>query len=409
MAPFVALIIAIAALPLALPRLWERPWFQAFVVVVLSAPPAVYLLDTGRSGALLHAAESYASFICTLGALFVAAGGVYASVNLEPTPRNNLLFLVTGSVLASVVGTMGASVLVIRPLLRTNRQRRNVAHLVPFFILAVGNAGGLLTPLGDPPLLLGFIEGVPFFWTLRLWPAWLLYVTLIAAVFFFVDRRAYAKETPAAPARDTVETAPAKLRGAHNLLWLVAVVGAALLPSGWREGAMLVIGATSFFGTARAIHVANQLSFAPLVEVAMLFAGLFVCLVPVEAGLESRAAELPLRHGWQLFWGSGLLSAVLDNAPTYAAFTALARGLSAGKSELVACVTPLLLGAISIGTVVMGATTYIGNGPNLVVKAIAERSGYKMPSFARFALFAFVTMLPAHLLVTAVLVFLERR
>jgi Na+/H+ antiporter NhaD/arsenite permease-like protein len=172
---------------------------------------------------------------------------------------------------------------------------------------------------------------------------------------------------------------------------------------------MLVIGATSFFGTARAIHVANQLSFAPLVEVAMLFAGLFVCLVPVEAGLESRAAELPLRHGWQLFWGSGLLSAVLDNAPTYAAFTALARGLSAGKSELVACVTPLLLGAISIGTVVMGATTYIGNGPNLVVKAIAERSGYKMPSFARFALFAFVTMLPAHLLVTAVLVFLERR
>jgi Na+/H+ antiporter NhaD/arsenite permease-like protein len=328
--------------------------------------------------------------------------------DLEATPKTNVAFLVGGSALASLIGTTGASVLVLRPLLRTNSQRQYKAHLVPFFILAVANAGGLLTPLGDPPLLVGFISGVPFFWTLKLFPVWLLYVGSFAIILYLVDRRAYARESAAALALDRREKTPLEVKGWRNLVWLGAIVGAAFLPPGVRDVAMVGIAAASYFGTSRDIHERNQFSLAPLAEVALLFAGLFACLVPLEIGLATRASELPLKHGWQLFWASGALSAVLDNAPTYAAFAALGRGLSIGHAELVAGITPVKLMAISAGSVVMGATTYIGNGPNLIVKSMAERSGQALPSFVRFAIFAFFTMLPAHLVMTAVLIFLER-
>jgi Na+/H+ antiporter NhaD/arsenite permease-like protein len=164
----------------------------------------------------------------------------------------------------------------------------------------------------------------------------------------------------------------------------------------------------SYFGTRREIHVLNQFSLAPLLEVALVFSGLFVCLIPIESGLTEHAAQLPLQRSWQLFWVTGLLSALLDNAPTHAAFSALARGLSAGHADLVAGITPLKLAAISAGAVVMGATTYIGNGPNLMVKSIAEESGYVLPSFGRFARFAFAAMLPAHLVMTAVFALMDR-
>ncbi|HEY3234806.1 MAG TPA: sodium:proton antiporter, partial [Polyangiaceae bacterium] len=193
----------------------------------------------------------------------------------------------------------------------------------------------------------------------------------------------------------------------RNLGWLGATVLAVLLPPFFREAAMITIALASYFGTSREVHRLNQFSFAPIAEVALLFSGLFACLVPIEQGLTALARDLPLKKCWQLFWVSGGLSSLLDNAPTYAAFAALARGLSAGQTELIAGITPLKLAAISAGTVVMGATTYIGNGPNLMVKAMAERSGCEVPSFARFALFAFVAMLPAHLVMTAAFVLLE--
>jgi Na+/H+ antiporter NhaD/arsenite permease-like protein len=407
MFPFVGLVLSMAFMPMLWPHAWEKRWFQALVVVACSAPVLYFFLTHGHERHVAHAGSEYVAFIATLGALFVTAGGIYANGDLEATPRTNVLFLLIGSALASIIGTTGASMLMIRPLLRTNSQRKNTAHLAPFMILAVANAGGLLTPLGDPPLLVGFIGGVPFFWTLRLFPVWLLYVASFAIALYVVDRRAYTDESPAALRRDRSERSPLELRGGLNVGLLLAIVPAAFLPGGLRELAMLAIAVASYFLTAREVHQLNTFSLAPILEVGLLFAGLFACLVPIELGLATRAHELPLQKSWQLFWVSGGLSAVLDNAPTYAAFAALGRGLSQGHQNLVAGVDPLMLVAVSAGSVVMGATTYIGNGPNLMVKAIAERSGYALPGFFRYAIFAFLAMLPAHLVMTMVFVFLE--
>jgi Na+/H+ antiporter NhaD/arsenite permease-like protein len=406
--PFAGLVLSMAFMPVLWPRMWERLWFQALLVLASGIPVAWFFVARGHVGEMTHAGAEYVTFIATLATLFVTAGGVFVNGDFEATPRTNVLFLLLGSVLASIVGTMGASMLLIRPLLRTNSQRKNTAHLVPFMILSVANAGGLLTPLGDPPLLIGFVGGVPFFWTLRLFPVWLLYVGSIALALYWVDRRAYRNETPDALRHDRDQRKPFELRGVRNVVLLFAILPASLLPAGAREITLLAIGALSYALTPREVHRLNAFSLDPILEVGLLFAGLFVCLVPIELELSARAHELPLRQAWQLFWVSGGLSGILDNAPTYAALTALGRGLSEGQPELVAGVEPLMLGAVSVGCVVMGATTYIGNGPNLIVKTIAERAEYSMPSFFRYAFFAFVTMLPAHLVMTLVFVLLER-
>lgn len=408
MFPFVGLVLSMAFMPMLWPHAWEKRWFQALVVAACSTPVLWFFLTHGHQAHVALAGAEYVAFIATLGALFVTAGGIYANGDLEATPRTNVLFLLIGSVLASIIGTTGASMLMIRPLLRTNSQRKNTAHLAPFMILAVANAGGLLTPLGDPPLLVGFIGGVPFFWTLRLFPVWLLYVASFALALYVVDRRAYREESAEALARDRREKKPLEFRGGLNVALLLAIIPAAFLPAGFREVAMLAIAGLSYFFTSRDVHALNTFSLAPILEVGLLFAGLFACLVPIELGLGARAHELPLQKSWQLFWVSGGLSAVLDNAPTYAAFAALGRGLSLGHANLVAGIDPLMLTAVSAGSVVMGATTYIGNGPNLMVKAIAERSGYALPGFFRYAIFAFVAMLPAHVVMTAAFVLMER-
>jgi Na+/H+ antiporter NhaD/arsenite permease-like protein len=405
--PFPALVLAIAVLPIVAPRAWERRWFQVTVVSLCTVPVLAYLALSGRLHAIAEATTSYTSFVATLGALYVTSGGVRLTGDIEAKPSTNVGLIVLGAILASFVGTTGASMLMIRPLLWTNRQREHRAHLVPFFIIAVANAGGLLTPLGDPPLLVGYIEGVPFFWTLRLFPAWLLYVGVTAIALYFVDRSAYARESAAALALDRAEVVPLKLAGKRNVALMIAVVPAALLPLGLREFAMAAIAGVSLAVTPAAQRRASGFTFAPIVDVAIIFIGLFECLGPIQGALAAAAPWLPLRHGWQLFWGSGLLSSVLDNAPTYTAFAALARGASNGAG-LVAGVAPYKLAAVSIGSVVMGATTYIGNGPNLMVKAIAERDGFPTPSFIRYAIFAFTAMLPAHLVTTLVLAYLDR-
>lgn len=406
--PFVGLVLSMASLPLVLPHWWEKRAVQAGIVVACAAPVAWFLVRQGLLPELIHCLRDYGTFICTLGALYVAAGGVFASADLEATPAVNVGFVLVGSALASVIGTTGASVLVIRPLLRTNKQRQHIGHLVPFFILAVSNAGGMLTPLGDPPLLVGFVSGVPFFWTLKLFPIWVAYNGFFAVLLYFIDRRAYARESPEALKRDRVEQQPLSVRGKRNLALLGCIVVAAFLPVGLRELALVAIALGSYFGTPRAVHEDNHFSFGPIVEVALLFVGLFVCLVPIEVQMGHSAKDLPIRESYQLFWASGLLSGVLDNAPTYAAFSALAKGLSQGQPNLVNGITELKLMAVSAGSVVMGATTYIGNGPNLIVKSIAERAGISMPSFARYAIFAFATMLPVHVLVTLAFIVLER-
>jgi len=395
--PFALLVVGIAALPIAFPQLWAKVWAQAGFALLCAAPVALYCLLADRHEPLLETLGAYTSFVLTIAALYVVASGVFVSGDIEATPSNNVALIAVGALLASVIGTTGASILLVRPLLRTNQQREHRDHLIPFFILAVSNAGGMLTPLGDPPLLLGYLEGVPFFWTLSLWPYWLWYVGAICALAYWVDRRAYARESPLALARDRSRVEPLALRGRRNLFVLLLILAAVGLPSGWREAALMALGVTSYVSTPATLHAQNGFSFHPIVEVAVLFAGLFVCLVPIEVNLAAAAPHLPLREPWQLFWASGTLSGVLDNAPTYAAFTALGRGLSQGSPDLVAGVAPVFLTAVSVGSVVMGATTYIGNGPNLMVKAIAERSGHAMPSFVRYAGFALLVLLPLHL------------
>jgi Na+/H+ antiporter NhaD/arsenite permease-like protein len=405
--PFTSLVLGIAALPMVVPNLWGKLSFQAAVSAACAAPIVVFLLQGGHSDHLVQSATSYASFIATIGALYVVTSGIFVSGDIEATPRTNVTLILGGAVLASVIGTTGASVLLLRPLLRTNKQREYRGHLVPFFILLVSNAGGLLTPLGDPPLLLGYLEGVPFLWTLRLFPWWALYVVVIGVALYVIERRAYANEPAEAKARDRAEIVPLALHGKFNVALLAGIVGAVLLPSPLREAAMLAIAGTSYKLTTKEIHDNNGFSLMPIIEVAVIFAGLFVCLAPIEVLLAERAPSLPLHHAWQLFWGSGMLSSVLDNAPTYAAFGALARGLSHGAPHLVAGMTPVHLTAISVGSVVMGATTYIGNGPNLIVKSLAERAGFAMPSFARYAAFAISVLVPIHVVTTIALMWLE--
>jgi Na+/H+ antiporter NhaD/arsenite permease-like protein len=408
MLPFGVLVLCIAALPLIFPGAWGKHGFQALVALACAAPVVGFLLYAGHRDHLVSAVTSYLSFVATIGALYITASGILVAGDIEATPRTNLTFLVGGALLSSFIGTTGASILMIRPVLRTNAQRVHRQHMVPFFILAVSNAGGLLTPLGDPPLLLGYLEGVPFLWTLRLFPYWLFYVGAVAALFYVVERRAYRREPEQAIKVDRAAIVPLAIQGKRNVFLLFAIVGAVLLPSGWREGAMLAIAAISYLGTPHELHERNGFSFGPIVEVAVLFAGLFACLSPIEVNLARAAPDLPIQRAWQLFWCSGILSSVLDNAPTYAAFAALARGLSHGQADLVAGITDLNLAAVSVGSVVMGATTYIGNGPNLMVKAIAERAGYAMPSFARYAIFAMSALVPLHLVTTLVLIWLER-
>jgi Na+/H+ antiporter NhaD/arsenite permease-like protein len=405
--PFTSLVLGIAALPMVVPNLWGKLSFQGAVSAVCAAPIVVFLLSRGHSEHLLQATRSYASFIATIGALYVVTSGIFVSGDIEATPRTNLVLILGGAALASLIGTTGASVLLLRPLLRTNRQRVHRGHLVPFFILLVSNAGGLLTPLGDPPLLLGYLEGVPFLWTLRLFPWWALYVVAIGAVLYLAERRAYAQEPDEAKERDRRQIVPLALHGKMNVALLAAIVAAVLLPSPLREAGMLAIAGTSYKLTAKDIHENNGFSIMPIVEVAVIFAGLFVCLSPIEVLLAEHAPSLPLHHAWQLFWGSGILSSLLDNAPTYAAFGALARGLSEGAPDLVSGMTPAHLTAISVGSVVMGATTYIGNGPNLIVKTLAERAGYATPSFARYAVFALAVLVPIHVVTTLTLMYLE--
>jgi Na+/H+ antiporter NhaD/arsenite permease-like protein len=399
--PFVAMLLAIAVLPLWVPWWWEHNRNKVLLSAVLGVPVlALYLVR--RPDAVLHVAEDYVSFIILLGGLFVISGGVLLRGDLEATPVVNATFLAGGAVLASLVGTTGASMLLIRPLLQTNRERRHTIHTVVFFIFLVSNVGGMLTPLGDPPLFLGYLEGVPFTWTLRLWPYWLLMVLTLLVTYVVWDSVAYAREPLDAIRRDRAEIEPLRVRGALNALWLLGVVGAvALLHAPSREVAIVALAGLSLWRTPSAVRRANRFSAAPMLEVAALFAGIFLTMLPAIELLRTRGSELGVREPWQFFWATGTLSSFLDNAPTYVTFLALAQGL--GLAREVVGVPASLLAAISVGAVAMGANTYIGNAPNFMVKAIAEEAGVKMPSFLGYMLYSGAVLIPLFVLVTVVL------
>jgi Na+/H+ antiporter NhaD/arsenite permease-like protein len=291
--------------------------------------------------------------------------------------------------------------LLIRPLLQTNRERRHVTHTVIFFVFLVSNIGGMLTPLGDPPLFLGYLGGVPFAWTFRLWPQWLLMVGVLLLLYLAWDSRQYAREPIAALARDRRTVEPLSVRGGLNGLGLAGVVLAvAVLGAPLREIAIVALGALSLWRTPRAIRRANEFTWAPMVEVAVLFFGIFLTMIPALELLRLRGSELGVRQGWQFFWASGGLSSFLDNAPTYLTFLALAQGL--GLAREVVGVPHAILTAISVGSVAMGANTYIGNAPNFMVRAIAEEAGVKMPSFFGYMLYSGAILIPLFILVTLI-------
>jgi Na+/H+ antiporter NhaD/arsenite permease-like protein len=399
--PFALLLVAIAVLPLVAHRWWEHNRNKAVVGGLLAAPVAAWLAMRDPH-ALGHAAVEYVSFVVLLGSLYVVAGGIRITGDLRATPATNTCLLGAGAVLANVIGTTGASMVLIRAVLRTNSQRREVGHIPFFFILIVSNCGGLLTPLGDPPLFLGFLRGVPFTWTLRLWPVWLGVVGYLLVTFYLVDRRAYRRERPDALRRDAAEREPLGLQGLPNLALLAGVVGAVFLPTPWREAVMVTLAAVSQLAVARHVRAANEFTWTPISEVAILFAAIFVTMVPALQLLSARGGELGLTAPWQFFVVTGSLSSFLDNAPTYLTFFSVAESL--GLPREVAGMPHVFLEAISVGAVLMGANTYIGNGPNFMVKAIADEQGYATGSFFRYAVVAMLTLAPAYAAICAYLV-----
>ena len=419
--PFVALLLAIAIMPLACGHWWEHNRNKAIVTVLISAPVAVYIGMKDHQ-LLLHTGVEYVSFIVLLAALFTAAGGIYVTGNLLGTPATNMAFLGIGAILANLVGTTGASMILIRPLIRANSERKHTLHIFVFFIFIVSNCAGLLTPLGDPPLFLGFLRGVPFFWTLRLFGPWLLCLGLIFAVFFVIEQRAYSKETKDSSALDVADYVPTRLCGKINILFLAGILGAVFLPGAihevetpqgleahfgmpWREIAMLAMLAASLELGPSGPRSSNKFTFGPINEVAILFAGIFAAMIPALEILKARGGELGITQPWQFFWVTGALSSFLDNAPTYLTFATTALG-SLGVSDLAALAAhpehSLFLSAVSAGAVFMGANSYIGNAPNFMVKAVCEESGIRMPSFFGYMLYSCLVLLPIFAVVTLV-------
>jgi Na+/H+ antiporter NhaD/arsenite permease-like protein len=398
--PFVLMLLAIAVLPLATPHFWESNLRKLGVAAALAAP-VLFLYLRARPSALVETAHDYVSFIVLLGGLFVISGGIFMEGDLEATPRTNAVFLGTGALLASFVGTTGASMLLVRPLLQTNRERKRVAHTVVFFIFLVSNIGGCLTPLGDPPLFLGYLQGVPFLWTFRLAGPWLFTVALVLAIYVLWDRREHARESPADLKRDFYEVRPLRVAGKANLALLAGVLLAvAFLRAPLRELAIVALSLASLALTDRGVRKANHFTFGPILEVAALFAGIFLTMLPALDILHARGGELGVREPWHFFWATGVLSSFLDNAPTYLTFLALAQGL--GLDPQVVGVPEAILKAISLGAVFMGANTYIGNGPNFMVRSIAEQRGVRMPSFGAYMVYSGAVLVPVFVVVTLV-------
>ena len=409
--PFAGLLLTVALLPLLAPAFWVRHY--AKVCLAFGVPVAAFfLLREPRE--LLHTVLEYASFLILLASLFTISGGIL----LRGTPRGsagvNCAILAVGALLANLFGTTGASMLLVRPLLRANAHRHRVAHVVVFFIFVVANIGGALTPIGDPPLFLGYLRGVPFFWTLRaMGLLWAVACALVIGVFYLVDRRAFSLDAaadgdPAAVRTGAPRTAasageervPLSIEGRINLALLMVVIGAVFLPTPWREMAMVAAAVVSTWKTPAKVREENEFTWHPIEEVAILFAGIFATMIPALLILKARGAELGVVTPAHFFWATGALSSFLDNAPTYLAFFSLAQGV--GGAQTVAGVSAPLLQAIGAGAVFMGANSYIGNAPNFMVKAIAEEAGVRMPSFFGYMGWSCGVLLPVFALLTLI-------
>ncbi|MDP6601182.1 MAG: sodium:proton antiporter [Phycisphaerales bacterium] len=426
--PFIVILSAIAALPLlkATRHWWESNLNRFFVAMLCAAATIAFVVverGTEAIGPMLDHAilQDFIPFIVLLFALYVISGGILLKGDLSASPAVNTTFLAAGALLASFIGTTGASMLLIRPLLKTNSQRRNVVHTIVVFIFLVSNIGGTLLPIGDPPLFLGYLRGVPFTWTLQLWPAWATTCGILLVVYFFWDTMLCKRERQVDIRHDATEHQPLRLSGSINFLWIGGIVLAAALVNtekplpgtNWipfpymRELIMLFFVAVSLQTTRKAVRQANNFNYAAILEVAALFSGIFVAMqVPLEV-LEASGTAITtsMNEPWHFFWATGILSSFLDNAPTYVVFFHLSQTMQDGATlEVLNGTIPIsLLVAVSLGSVFMGAMTYIGNGPNFMVKAIAEQEGVAMPSFFGFMFkYSIPILVPLFILVTLI-------
>jgi Na+/H+ antiporter NhaD/arsenite permease-like protein len=427
--PFAALLLCIAILPLlhATRHWWESNRNRLIVALVFGAFALLYYLVTAGTGKVVYTLDhavcgEYIPFIVLLFSLYVISGGISLRGDLRAHPRTNTAFIVVGGLLASFVGTTGAAMLLIRPLLQTNSERRHVTHTVIFFIFVVCNCGGCLLPIGDPPLFLGYLRGVPFLWTFQLVVPWAVTCGAIVAIYYFWDTIAYRREETRDIILDQTQRTPLSLKGLINLVWLFGVVLCVALISDkkpfpftdWypfpflRELVMFVLVGLSLVTTPAGIREANKFNYHAILEVAALFIGIFITMqIPIEI-LNVKGSELGLKVPWHFFWATGSLSSFLDNAPTYVVFFETAKTLPAGAEFLKLPNSqyinePLLIG-ISLGAVFMGAMTYIGNGPNFMVKSIAEQAGIRMPSFFGYMIYSVLILVPLFVVVTIIFV-----
>ena len=410
--PFVLMLLSIAIGPVVAGHWWEKNINKLIVALVLGIPTAIILVTQGFGHELQHQVVfDYIPFVLLLGGLFTVTGGIRLSGDIRATPGVNTLFLGIGAILASLMGTTGAAMLLIRPVLETNKQRKHTVHTVLFFIAIVANAGGLLTPLGDPPLFLLYLRGAPFTWFLKLAPEAFIIDIVLLATYYIMDRINYAKESVKDIARDVTEVKPLRLEGAVNFIWLLGIVASVafineqyieVIKTGspyWkflREGAIILMMVLSLITTKRKVREANRFTWDPILEVAFLFIGIFITMTPALIFLQEHASSMGLHSPLHFFFATGALSGFLDHAPTALAFHSVASGLpEAAGVSYVAGIPEILLKAISMGAVLFGSMTYIGNGPNFMVKAIAEAEGIKMPSFFAYMYkFSLIILLP---------------
>ena len=425
--PFVVMLLSIAIVPLAFPRFWDRNRNKLLYTMLIAIPTAVLLHRAGLGEELKHQMlYDYLPFISLLATLYVVTGGIRIHYNTSPTPLVNTMVLFIGYGLASIVGTTGAAILLIRPLLEINRNRQYRIHTVLFFTAVVANCGGILTPLGDPPLFLLYLRGASFTWFLSMFPQWVFVGSVLLFVYFVIDSyiwryREKAIYTSKALDDNEEEAVRISVSGVVNFFYLSAILlsvafinpsyipaiadkEAPLVVQFAREIVLLVILLLSLLTTHRRVRQTNHFSWSPIIEVAILFIGIFVTMTPALIFLNENAAALGLSKPWQFFFSTGALSSFLDNAPTAGAFHTVAKGLPIAEgSTLVAGIPDILLQAIALGSVLFGAMTYIGNGPNFMVKAIAENDGLRMPSFFGYIFkFSLIFLLPTYIAVALI-------
>jgi Na+/H+ antiporter NhaD/arsenite permease-like protein len=410
---------SIAVFPLFWNHFWEKNKNKLIVAIIFSIPAIIYLLSANLEEKLIETMVfDYLPFIILLGSLFTITGGIFLTGDIEAKPKINTLFMAIGAVLASFMGTTGAAMLLIRPVIQTNKERKFKVHTILFFIGIIANCGGLLTPLGDPPLFMMYLRGAPFTWFFKLFIEWLVTNGLLLLVYFLVDTYFHKKEPPSAIIKDETQIRPIKIEGKLNFIWLGGVVLAvAFLNSQYihfihnneyykfiREAVILLMAYLSILFTPHITRVSNNFTWEPIKEVAYLFLGIFITMVPCLLYLEMNAKNLGVESANQFYYYTGLLSSFLDNTPTAVTFHSLALGLGETAGSMVAGIPEVLLRAICLGAVFFGSMTYIGNGPNFMVKAVAEENNIKMPHFFSYMYqFSLIVLLPIFILVQLLL------